>query len=137
DWRFAPSTQLGGDMFGYHWLDPDHLAIYLLDVSGHGVGSSLLAVSATNVLVSQALPGVDFRNPGEVLARLNDVFPMEKQNGKYFTIWYGVFRRPRRSLSGSARRHPPALLFTGPSAAEASLQQLKSTGIGIGMMSDM
>src|SRR5262249_18384062 len=56
DWRFVPSTQLGGDMFGYHWLDPDHLAIYLLDVSGHGVGSSLLAVSAVNVLASRSLP---------------------------------------------------------------------------------
>src|SRR5437762_2746315 len=33
DWRFVPSAQLGGDMFGYHWLDSDHLALYLLDVS--------------------------------------------------------------------------------------------------------
>src|SRR5262249_51865799 len=29
DWRFIPSTQLAGDIFGYHWLDPEHLAIYL------------------------------------------------------------------------------------------------------------
>src|SRR4051794_9589231 len=49
DWKYIPSTQLAGDMFGYHWLDRDHLAFYLLDVSGHGVGSSLLAVSASNV----------------------------------------------------------------------------------------
>src|SRR5262249_34090746 len=49
DWRFVPSAQLGGDMFGYHWIDPDHLAIYLLDVSGHGVGSSLLAGSAAQL----------------------------------------------------------------------------------------
>src|SRR5207249_1757927 len=55
EWRFVPSTQLGGDMFGYHWIDPDHLAVYLLDVSGHGVGSSLLAVSASNVLAAQSL----------------------------------------------------------------------------------
>ena len=48
--KFVPSTQLGGDMFGYHWLGPDHLAVYLLDVSGHGVGSSPLAVSAANRL---------------------------------------------------------------------------------------
>src|SRR5262245_21907037 len=55
DWLFVPSTQLGGDMFGYHWLDSDHLAVYLLDVSGHGVGSSLLAVSAANLLSGKAL----------------------------------------------------------------------------------
>ena len=67
DWRFVPSTQLGGDSFGYHWLDDDHLAVYLLDVSGHGVGASLLSVSAMNVITSQTLPHVDFRDPGQVL----------------------------------------------------------------------
>ena len=32
DWHFVPSTELGGDSFGYHDIDADHLAIYLLDV---------------------------------------------------------------------------------------------------------
>ena len=53
DWRFIPSAELGGDSFGYHWLDDDHFAFYLLDVSGHGVGSALLSVSAMNALRSQ------------------------------------------------------------------------------------
>ena len=61
DWRFIPSAELGGDSFGYHWLDDDHFAFYLLDVSGHGVGSALLSVSAMNALRSQALPQTDFR----------------------------------------------------------------------------
>ncbi len=63
DWRFVPSTQLGGDSFGYHWIDDEHFAVYLLDVSGHGVGASLLSVSALNVLRSQSLPNTDFRDP--------------------------------------------------------------------------
>src|SRR6185369_11211910 len=37
EWCFHPCQQLGGDAFGHHWLDSDHLAIYLLDVCGHGV----------------------------------------------------------------------------------------------------
>ena len=49
-WRFMPSTRLGGDVFVHRWLGRDHLAVYLLDVSGHGVGSSPLAVSAANRL---------------------------------------------------------------------------------------
>ena len=69
DWRFVPSAELGGDSFGYHWLDDDHFAFYLLDVSGHGVGSALLSVSAMNALRSQALPQTDFRVPGQVLGR--------------------------------------------------------------------
>ena len=124
DWRFVPSTQLGGDMFGYHWLDADHLAIYLLDVSGHGVGASLLAVSAANLLSAESLPGTDFRDPGQVLARLNDVFQMEKQDKKYFTIWYGVYQRPQRTLTYCNAGHPPALLFTGPAPRPPPCQQL-------------
>ena len=125
-WRFVPSTQLGGDMFGYHWLDADHLAIYLLDVSGHGVGSSLLAVSATNLLTSQALLDTDFRDPGKVLSRLNDVFQMEKQNGKYFTIWYGVYRRGDRTLAYCNAAHPAPLLWSGPSADAAAAHGAKN-----------
>jgi sigma-B regulation protein RsbU (phosphoserine phosphatase) len=136
-WRFVPSTQLGGDMFGYHWLDKDHLAIYLLDVSGHGVGSSLLAVSTNNLIASQSLPNTDCRDPGKVLARLNDTFPMEKQNGKYFTIWYGVFNRAKRTLTYSNGGHPPALLHTGPSAREATLHKLESVGMAAGMIEGM
>ena len=44
-----------------------------------------------------------------------------------------------RAPVGSSGRaaHPPALLFTGPDAAGAGMQQLKSQGGVIGMMEDM
>jgi sigma-B regulation protein RsbU (phosphoserine phosphatase) len=134
EWKFVPSAQLGGDMFGYHWVDRQHLAIYLLDVSGHGVGSSLLAVSAHNVLTARSLANTDFRNPGEVVSRLNDVFQMERQDGKFFTIWYGVFNKKTRALAYCNGGHPDALLFTGPDIGSAALRQLKSTGPMVGML---
>ncbi|MFQ3648903.1 MAG: fused response regulator/phosphatase [Gemmataceae bacterium] len=131
---FVPSIQLGGDMFGYHDLDHDHFALYLLDVSGHGVSSSLLAVSAANVLSARSLADVDFREPGQVVSRLNDVFQMERQDNKYFTIFYAVFRRSDRTLAYCNAGHPDALLYTGPNAATASLVNLPSTDPLIGMM---
>jgi FHA domain len=39
DWCYVPCSILGGDAFGYHELDPDRLAFYLLDVCGHGAPS--------------------------------------------------------------------------------------------------
>jgi phosphoserine phosphatase RsbU/P len=134
DWRFVPSAHLGGDILGYHWLDKDHLAIYLLDVSGHGVGSSLLAVSVANLLSSQSLQNTDCRDPGKVLARLNDIFPMEKQHGKYFTIWYGVFDKTKRTLAYSNAGHPPALLHTGPDSSRAALHRLDAAGFAAGQI---
>ncbi|MEW5725728.1 MAG: SpoIIE family protein phosphatase [Thermodesulfobacteriota bacterium] len=113
DWRFTPSTSLGGDSFGYFWLDEDHFAVYLLDVSGHGVGAALLSVSILNTLRSFNLPDTDFTRPDQVLTALNNTFPMEQQDGRYFTMWYGVYDRKTRQLSFASGGHPPALLVSG------------------------
>lgn len=117
DWRFIPSASLGGDAFGYHDLDPDTFAVYLLDVCGHGVGAALLSVSALNAIRSETLPNTDFHDPGAVLAGLNRAFPMERQNDMFFTAWYGVFRRGTRTLRWAGGGHPPALLVTQGAAA--------------------
>ena len=117
DWRFIPSASLGGDAFGYHDLDPDTFAVYLLDVCGHGVGAALLSVAALNASRSETLPNTDFHDPGAVLAGLNRAFPMERQNDMFFTAWYGVFRRGTRTLRWAGGGHPPALLVTQGAAA--------------------
>ncbi|MEI6239314.1 MAG: fused response regulator/phosphatase [Planctomycetia bacterium] len=111
DWRFIPSAELGGDAFGYHHLDDTHLAVYLLDVCGHGVGAALLSVSALNAIRSEALAQTDFHDPGSVLAALNKAFPMERQNDMFFTIWYGVYDTANRSLRWAGGGHPPAVLL--------------------------
>jgi sigma-B regulation protein RsbU (phosphoserine phosphatase) len=110
DWRFVPSTQLGGDALGYHWLDEHRLAVFLLDVCGHGIGAALLSVSVLNTLQKQSIPGVDFADPSAVLAALNRTFPMEQQNNMFFTIWYGVLDLRSRELRFACGGHPPAIL---------------------------
>ncbi len=111
-WCFEPSFSLGGDALGYHDLDTHCTAFYLLDVCGHGVGSALLAVSAINTIRSESLPGVNFRDPAEVLAGLNRVFPMSAHGGRFFTIWYGAYDRSTRLLHYASAGHPPGLLAT-------------------------
>ena len=131
DWYFKSSTSLGGDCFGYGKLDDDRFAVYLLDVCGHGVGAALLSVSAVNVLRSQSLAGVDFSKPDQVLAGLNAAFDMDRQNGMYFTLWYGVYDRQSRKLSYASGGHPPAILVEN-----GHWQKLITGGIVIGGMPD-
>jgi sigma-B regulation protein RsbU (phosphoserine phosphatase) len=128
EWRFIPSTQLGGDAFGYHWLDSDNFALYLLDVCGHGVGAALLSISVMNVLRSQSL-ATDFKDPGAVLAALNEAFQMDNHNEMYFTIWYGVFSKSKRQLTYASGGHPPAVL-----TASGPPQQLRTPGLVIGSL---
>jgi sigma-B regulation protein RsbU (phosphoserine phosphatase) len=137
EWRFIPSLSLGGDAFGYHWLDDDHFAFYLLDVSGHGVGPALLSVSALNAIRSQALPQTNFLEPGEVITALNRAFQMEQQGNLYFTMWYGIFNKADRTIHYGGGGHPPALLLTGPTEAEATIHQLEAKGPMVGAFSDL
>ena len=129
-WRFVPSESLGGDAFGHHWLDDSQLAIYLLDVCGHGVGPALLGVSAMNVIHSNALPGRDMRDTAAVVEGLNELFPMERHNEMFFTLWYGILDVARGRLRWTGAGHPPALLVH----PDGSLQRLESQGLMIGAL---
>jgi len=132
DWRLIPCTELGGDSLGCDWIDESHFAMYLLDVSGHGIGPALLSVSILNTLRTQSLPKTDFQMPEQVLAALNAAFPMEKQDGMYFSLWYGVFDAAKSELRYAAGGHPPALFI----ASSGRRINLESQGQPLGCTSD-
>jgi sigma-B regulation protein RsbU (phosphoserine phosphatase) len=137
DWRFIPSTSLGGDAFGYHWIDRNHFAIYLLDVSGHGVGAALLSVSVMNALRSQTLPQTDFKDSKQVLESLNIAFPSEENSDMFFSIWYGVYNISTRELRYASGGHPPALLLSGKITGDSEATLLRTPNYVIGGMADV
>jgi serine phosphatase RsbU (regulator of sigma subunit) len=130
EWLLLPSTRLGGDAFGYQFLDGEHFALYLLDVSGHGVEAAMLAVAVINVLRQKALPGTDFTQPGEVLQRLNAMFQMETRSSMFFTLWYGVFHRSRRTCRFASAGHHPAYLVPSDRSRMTPLRT-RNPAIGI------
>jgi serine phosphatase RsbU (regulator of sigma subunit) len=133
-WFFQPSSRVGGDGFGYHWLDPQRLAVYLLDVSGHGVGAAMHCVSVMGALRQQTLPDTNFGDPAQVLSRLNDMFTMDRHGGMFFTIWYGVLHLPQRQLHFASGGQHPA--FVRP-AAGGALRPLQTRNLVIGALPDM
>ncbi|WP_253276401.1 PP2C family protein-serine/threonine phosphatase [Synechococcus sp. PCC 6312] len=138
DLRFIPSSQLGGDCCDFFWLDETHLVLFLLDVSGHGLGAALPSVSLLNLLRSQkeSVPQ-DFYHPARILSFLNDGFQMSDQNDKYFTIWYGVYNRSSQYLTYASAGHPPALLIHPDLEQNIQVTPLKTPSLPIGMFDDV
>jgi sigma-B regulation protein RsbU (phosphoserine phosphatase) len=134
---FIPSRKLGGDSFDYFWLDNDHLVIYLLDVSGHGLRAALPSISVLNLLRSRNLGDVNYYQPSEVLTRLNNIFQMTERNDKYFTMWYGVYNLAQQELIYSSAGHPPAILLTLDSQQNIIETRLKTPSIPIGMFPEL
>jgi sigma-B regulation protein RsbU (phosphoserine phosphatase) len=131
DWRFVPCEALGGDVFGYHWIDENHLAMYVIDVSGHGVGPALMGVSAMNLIKSGSLEREQVLDPTRTLQALNAAFPMARHDGMYFTVWYGVYNRATRELAWSGGGHPPSFLLRA-----GALRRLESTTFMIGIVDE-
>ena len=126
--RYLPSRELGGDCFDYRWVDDDHLIVYIIDVSGHGIGASLVSISVHNLLRSAA----NLLDPAAVLARLNTLFTMERHSDNYLTAWYGVYQRSSRTLRYACGGHPPGLLFT----PGGEVTRLGTDGFPVGMFTD-
>jgi len=121
DWILQPSARLGGDAFGYHFIDERTFAIYLLDVTGHGADAAMHAVSVINVLRQTALPGVDVRDPARMARYVNDLFPMERHGNMLASLWYGVCDLATRTLTFTSAGHHPAYLVAPGSQAPAPL----------------
>lgn len=133
EWLLLPSSRLGGDAFGYRFLDADTFVIYLIDVSGHGAGAAMHAVTVMNVLRQNALPDTDFSKPAQVVANLNAMFQMEDHGGMYVSLWYGVCHLEGRRLAFCSAGHHPAFLV--PLARDQALP-LKTNNVVIGATRD-
>jgi len=129
--RYIPSAKLGGDAFDHRWIDDDHLIVYLVDVSGHGIAPAMLSVSVHNLLRSGTLDHHTLRDPARVLTELNRLFQMDRQAGNYFTIWYGVYQHSTRALRYAGAGHPPAIVLTADGSDPV---RLPSTSVPIGVM---
>lgn len=110
EWEFLPSSHLGGDFFQVARWGDDHLGLMVLDMSGHGIGPALRAVSLSFFFkkehIEQSFPSYD---PGEILTSLNQKFPMSDE-GDYFTIWVGVWQCSTRLLRYATAGHPGAIV---------------------------
>ncbi len=120
---FKPCDELAGDTYNLFFLDKDHLGVFVLDVSGHGVPSALLSVTLSRLLKPETSNSILLEmsendqqvivSPREVCDRLNRQFPMDPENYQYFTIVYGILDCRDGSFRYASAGHPGPILL-GP-----------------------
>jgi sigma-B regulation protein RsbU (phosphoserine phosphatase) len=135
---FHPCADLAGDAVGVVPLLPDRIGLYLLDVSGHGVGAALLSFTLSHMLlpsleggllVEDTEDGPSVVPPSRVAERLNRQFPMDRTR-QYFTFVYGVLDGSQGRFQYVMAGHPAPVLVpaNGPPAP------LHGRGLPVGML---
>ncbi len=117
---FKPYKVVGGDMYNIQRLDDEHLAIYILDVSGHGFAAAMMTLLATQALsgfaaITKKL-GPDgevesVTSPKDVVKMLNAEFPLARFNC-YITIIYLLYNTRTHSFRYCCAGHPPLIHLT-------------------------
>ncbi len=134
--RYLPSRELGGDCFDYTWVDDDHLLVYLIDVSGHGIEPALLSVSVHNMIRSGSFPAATLLAPELLLTELNRLFQMDQQSDHYFTMWCGVYEATTHTLRYSSAGAPPAIALNLADAGAVTAAALSTASAPVGMFED-
>ena len=107
---YSPARTIGGD-FGIVFPQSDEaLTILMCDVSGHGIGSALMA----NRIYSETLHQLERKvGPDTLLRHVHDfVHDRIATDGFYFTMAALRFSQRGRRMAFAAAGHPPAMLVS-------------------------
>jgi PAS domain S-box-containing protein len=126
---YSPARTIGGDFGVVHPRGDDSLSIVLSDVSGHGVGSALMA----NRIYSETLHALGRKlEPGPLLRELHHfVHTRIPVDGFFFTMAAARFSGDGRRVSFSAAGQPPAILVSN-----GTLRRLESRNGILGCLSE-
>ena len=127
---YSPAHTIGGD-FGVVFPHSDEvLTILMCDVSGHGIGSALMA----NRIYSEALHQLQRKaGPGTMLRRIHDfVHDRIAIGGFYFTMAAVRLSMRGRHATFAAAGHPPAMLVS-----KDGLRLLESQNGILGSLSEL
>ena len=107
----TPAKQVGGDFYNFFFVDDDHLAISIGDVSGKGIPAALFMM-VTNILVSDRtrMGGT----PGEILTFVNHNICEHNKADMFVTLWLGVLELSTGTLIASNAGHEyPVIMQPG------------------------
>ena len=107
---FSPAHTIGGDFGVVHPQSDEFLNLIVCDVSGHGVGSALMA----NRMYSETLHALERRMGPATLLRQLHGFVQERiaVDGFHFTMAAARFSQQGRLVTFAGGGHPPAILVS-------------------------
>ena len=107
---YNPARTIGGDFGVVFPHSDDVLTVLMCDVSGHGIGSALMA----NRIYSETLHQLERKvGPDTLLRHVHDfVHDRIATDGFYFTMAAMRFSRCGRRATFAAAGHPPAMLVS-------------------------
>jgi serine phosphatase RsbU (regulator of sigma subunit) len=115
--QWVPCDATGGDYCDAFRLDEKRFAVLVADVSGHGLGASLLMSACRSALRALSTAGL---SPGQLMARLDALLTGDLTNGRFITMIFGIFEDDGTFTYSNAGHGPTMMLRGGQITALAT-----------------
>ena len=125
-WEVKPCEDLGGDSLNFIALDDDHIAAYVLDVTGHGVAAAMLTTQVSRLLMADSKqnsvlkqridepPYYRLSTTNEVFNRLNHLFPLNDMVPQFIAMVLVIINVKKGTMQWSSAGNPqPVLVRNG------------------------
>ena len=113
------AKEVGGDFYDFYFVDEDHLAFLIADVSGKGIPAAMFMMTAKTLLKSYAESGM---NVSEVLTQANNKLCEGNDAGMFVTVWMGYLNTKTGEVTYANAGHNPPLIRR----ADGSVEYIKS-----------
>ena len=98
----TPAKEVGGDFYDFFFLDDDHLALVIADVSGKGIPASLFMMMTKMLINDYAMTS---SSPREIMERVNQAICHNNTERMFVTVWLGILEISTGRLTSSNAGH--------------------------------
>ena len=97
-----PAKEVGGDFYDYFFVDEDHLALTIADVSGKGVPGALFMMISKLMIQNYAMLTL---SPALVLEEVNNQLCKNNKEEMFVTAWLGILELSTGKLRAANAGH--------------------------------
>ncbi len=113
------AKEVGGDFYDFYFIDDEHLAFLVADVSDKGIPAAMFMMTAKTLLKSLAESGMTVN---EVFTEANEKLSENNDAGMFVTAWMGILNVKTGVVTYANAGHNPPLVRH----ADGSFEYLKT-----------
>lgn len=102
-----PAKEVGGDFYDFFFVDHDHLALVIADVSGKGIPAAMFMTMSKAMIQSRAMTG---NAPAKVLEDVNNIICANNRETMFVTVWLGILDLNTGELKAANAGHEYPIL---------------------------
>jgi serine phosphatase RsbU (regulator of sigma subunit)/anti-sigma regulatory factor (Ser/Thr protein kinase) len=127
DAAYRAALEVGGDYYDFFEVDENSIGIVVADVSGKGIGSSMVM---TMIRTSMRLEARGNKRASDVLTKVNKVAVADIKKGMFVTTYYVILDAKKRTVNFASAGHNPMIMYRGENK---SVSFLNPKGIAVGI----